>query len=79
MMYIKDINPKYYKHLKEAGQHSHFGQIKNGMVSGKLHNLVKQENPKIYMNLNFNPAFSILNVFSPKNYERNDPLWIRPV
>jgi hypothetical protein len=29
----KVIDPKYYKHLKEPAQHSHFGHIKNWLVS----------------------------------------------
>jgi hypothetical protein len=42
----KVIHPKYYKHLKEAAQQNHFGQIKNGLVSGS-----KLSKPEILNNV----------------------------
>ena len=51
----KVIHPKYYTHLKEAGSSAQsFGQIKNGLVSGRLACTSSQ-----IFNLDFNPEFSI--------------------
>ena len=46
----KVIQLKYYKHLNEAAQHNHcLGQIKSGLVSGRL--ACNPEKPEMLNNI----------------------------
>ena len=52
----KVIHPKYYKHLKEAAQHSSLGRQKMGQFLADCRSS-KVKNFKQYRNIDFNPEF----------------------